>query len=91
MKICLIEERLSILGLTTLKFRRIRGDLISVYKINNGFLETKNHIEFEKKYFRLLWIAKEILARKKLLMYLGFILCDSNKKIADLGNISLFK
>ncbi len=34
------EERLSILGLTTLKRRRIRGDLISFFKINNGFLET---------------------------------------------------
>ena len=31
------SERLSVLGLTTLEERRIRGDLIQLFKIKNGF------------------------------------------------------
>ena len=31
------EERLRVLGLTTLKQRRIRGDMIQVFKILNGY------------------------------------------------------
>ena len=42
------EERLRIIGLTTLEDRRIRGDLIEVFKIMHGFENLER-----KKFFKL--------------------------------------
>ena len=40
------EERLKILNLPTLKFRRLRGDMIEVSKIVNGIYDRSTTIEF---------------------------------------------
>ena len=34
-------ERLKLLNLPTLKFRRLRGDMIEVFKILNGFYDAQ--------------------------------------------------
>ena len=42
------EERLRIMNLTTLETRRVRGDLIQVYKILNQIDNVDEHLYFER-------------------------------------------
>jgi len=41
------EDRLSLVNLTTLETRRLRGDLIEVFKISKGFDDLDPNIFFE--------------------------------------------
>jgi len=43
------EDRLASLGLTTLETRRLRGDLIGVFKINKCYDNIGSEIFFSKK------------------------------------------
>jgi len=54
LKYCSYKERLQILNLPTLKYRRFRGDMIDVFKIANNMYDASSvpALPFDKSYYK---------------------------------------